>query len=252
MTHLPLSQSARRAVLALATLACALAAGCASAPPDYAAVIAAPDRAAADRQVDERRRQPQLLEFTGVRRGMRVLEMGAGGGYTTELLARVAGPYANVFAQDPPGLMERAKARMDERMASPSMKYVVRVTRAFDDPIPPQTAPLDLITFLFAYHDVPHMSVNRAVMNRKLYEALAPGGVLIVADHSARPGTGTTVGKTLHRIDEAVVREEFEAVGFKLVARGEFLRNPADPRDTVVFRSPVPVDEFVLKFVKPR
>ena len=99
---------------------------------------------------------------------------------------------------------------------------------------------------------ISHMSVNRAVMNRRLYEALAPGGVLIVADHSARPGTGISVGKTLHRIDEAVVREELEAAGFKLAARGEFLRNPADPRDTVVFRSPVPVDEFVLKFVKPR
>jgi predicted methyltransferase len=88
-------------------------------------------------------------------------------------------------------------------------------------------------------------------MNRALYDALKPGGTLVIADHSAQPGAGTGVAKTLHRIEESTLRREIEAAGFKLTAEADFLRNPADVRETIVFRPQTPVDEFVLKFVKP-
>ena len=58
------------------------------------------------------------------------------------------------------------------------------------------------------------MAVDRAQMNRKLFAALKPGGLLIIADHSALPGQGISVGKTLHRIEEAALRQEVEAAGF--------------------------------------
>ncbi len=95
------------------------------------------------------------------------------------------------------------------------------------------------------------MPVDRAEMNRKMFAALKPGGFLVIADHSARPGDGTSVGKTFHRIEESVLRQEIEAAGFKLVAEADFLRHPEDPRDVIVFRPVVPVDEFVLKYQKP-
>ena len=82
------------------------------------------------------------------------------------------------------------------------MKNVVADIRPFDDPVPPEVGDFDLITFLFFYHDTTYMSVDRAEMNRKLFAALKPGGLLLIADHSALPGQGTTVGKTLHRIEE--------------------------------------------------
>ena len=63
-----------------------------SSAQDYAAIIAAPDRADADRQTDQRRDPVKLLAFTGVKSGMTVLDMGAGGGYSTELMARAVGP----------------------------------------------------------------------------------------------------------------------------------------------------------------
>ena len=85
--------------------------------------------------------------------------------------------------------------------------------------------------------------------------ALKPGGLMIVADHSAKPGDGINVARTLHRIEESVLRREVEAAGFKLIEEGNFLRQPQDPRDFSV--QPVtptrpPVDEFVLKFQKPQ
>jgi predicted methyltransferase len=95
------------------------------------------------------------------------------------------------------------------------------------------------------------MPVDRARMNRALFDSLKPGGILVVTDHSAQPGAGTSVAKTLHRIEESALRGEIEAAGFKLVAEGDFLRNPGDMRDAPVFRPQTPVDEFALKFVKP-
>ena len=110
---------------------------------------------------------------------------------------------------------------------------------------------LDLITFFFAYHDITYMEVDRPTMNKKMFAALKPGGFLVIADHSAKAGAGISVAKTLHRIEESTVRQEIEAAGFKLVAEGDFLRHPEDPRDAAVFRPQVPTDEFVLKYQKP-
>jgi predicted methyltransferase len=220
--------------------------------PDYEAIVAAPDRSDGDRQADQRRQPAKMLAFAGVKPGMKVLDMEANGGYSTELLARAVAPDGVVYAQDSAAVIERfVKDKFDLRAQKPAMKNVVHVIRNFDDPVPPDVSGLDLITFFFAYHDITYMEVDRAEMNKKMFAALKPGGFLVIADHSARPGDGTTVGKTLHRIEESALRREIEAAGFKLAAEADFLRHPEDPRDAAVFRPQVPVDEFVLKYQKP-
>ena len=223
----------------------------AQAVPDYAAIVAAPERSDADRETDKRRDPVKLLAFTGVRQGMKVLDMGAGGGYSTELMARAAGPSGKVYGQNAPDLGGRAKERLEARLNTPAMKNVVMLARPFDDPLPADAGDLDLVTFFFYYHDTTYMPVDRAEMNRKLYAALKPGGILVIADHSARPGDGTSVAKTIHRIEESVLRREVEAAGFKLIGEGDFLRHPEDTRDFSVNRPTGPVDEFVLKYQKP-
>jgi len=193
-----------------------------------------------------------MLAFTEVKTGMKVLDMEASAGYSTELLARAVGPSGVVYAQDSAAVIERfVKDKFDIRARKPVMKNVVHVVRDFDDPIPPDVSNLDMITFFFAYHDISYMQVDRAVMNRKMLAALKPGGFLIIADHSAKAGDGISVAKTLHRIEESVVWQEIEAAGFKLVEEGNFLRHPEDPREAAVFRPVVPTDEFVLKYQKP-
>ena len=219
--------------------------------PDFAAVVASPDRSEADRQTDQRRQPARMLAFTGVENGMKVLDMGAGAGYSTELLARSVGAQGVVYAQESAAVMERVKDKFDIRAEKPAMKNVVHLIRNYDDPLPPEVSSLDLITFFFAYHDVTYMPVDRAQMNKKMFAALKPGGFLVIADHSARAGEGTSVAKTLHRIEESTLRQEIEAAGFKLAAEADFLRHPEDPREAVVFRPQVPVDEFVLKYQKP-
>jgi predicted methyltransferase len=223
----------------------------AQATPDYAALIAAPDRSAADRDADKRRDPLPLLQFAAPRPGMTVLDMGAGGGYSTELMARAVAPNGKVYGQFPADGFQKAIDNFNARLKTPAMSDAVADFRPFDDPIAPDMPALDLITFLFYYHDTTYMNVDRAAMDRKMFAALKPGGYLVLADHAAAPGSDISVGKSLHRIDEAVVRKELEAAGFKLVASGDFWRVPGDTRDFSSNRPPSPVDSFVLKYQKP-
>ena len=112
---------------------------------------------------------------------------------------------------------------------------ITAVVQPFEDPAPAELADgkLDLVTLMFNYHDLGFLGVDRAAMNKAIFKALKPGGVFVVADHSGRSGTGISESGTLHRIEEA------------------FLRNPNDPRDKNTPDPPQPKDEFVLKFVKP-
>jgi len=213
------------------------------------AIVAAPDRSEADRRNDVRRKPVEMLSFIGVRTGMVVLDVSAGGGYTSELLARAVAPSGRLYAQTPraPG------ATLAARLLTPAAARIVSVVQPFESPAPAEVGAgnLDLVTVIFNYHDFGAMGVDRARMNAAVFAALKPGGAYVIADHAGRAGTGISESATLHRVEEALVRREAEAAGFRLAAAGDFLRNPADPRDRETPEPQQPKDEFVLKFVKP-
>jgi predicted methyltransferase len=223
----------------------------AQAAPDYAALLAAPDRSDNDRQADKRRDPLPFLQFAAPRPGMKVLDMGAGGGYSTELMARAVAPNGKVYGQNPPDASDKMKTAFEARLASPGMKDAVADAQPFDNPAPAGVNDLDLITFLFFYHDTTYMPVDRVAMDKAMFAALKPGGILVIADHAAAAGQGTTVGKTLHRIDEDTLKQEVQAAGFKLVGEGDFWRNSGDTKDYPSYKKDVPIDNFVLKFQKP-
>jgi predicted methyltransferase len=247
-------------------------------------VIASPDRSPADRTNDLRRKPDGMLAFIGIRPGIVALDLSAAGGYTTELLARSIGPTGKVYGQSRPRDQTRTPPAAPEGNSNPAIAApatppsaplpspvalaqrhdnltragvqaapIVPVARPFEDPFPPEaaTGAVDLVTLMFNYHDLCYLGVDRAAMNRAVFAALVPGGLYVIADHSGRPGTGISESGTLHRIEEAFLRQEVEAAGFKLAASGDFLRNPNDPRDRNTPDPPQPKDEFVLKFVKP-
>jgi len=186
-----------------------------------------------------------------------VAELGAGGGYTTELLARVVGSDGSVYGQNSPFILERfAEKPWSLRLANPVMVGVKRLDRPFDDPFPEDVHELDAVLLVLLYHDTVWMKVDRAKMNRAVFQALAPGGVYGIVDHSAKPGSGVADVESLHRIDEQVVKKEVEAAGFQLAGEADFLRNPEDKRDwnaspRVAAEKRGTSDRFVLKFVKP-
>jgi predicted methyltransferase len=210
------------------------------------AIVAAPDRSEADRQSDGVREPVKLLQFIGAMPGWHVLDMAAGAGYSTELMARAVAPDGKVFAQ-----AGRPSDKLAERLKTPVMANVELILTPADNLSNPSLTSLDLVTFLFGYHDTTFLPVDRAKMDKEIFGALKPGGLLIVADHSAKPEDGANVGKTLHRIAEQTLRSEIEAAGFVFVAEGDFLRHPDDPRETPSSQNPASVDNFILKFRKP-
>ena len=254
-----------------------------------AQIVRNSDRTAADRTNDKRRKPEQMLGFIGIRPGIVAVDISAAGGYTTELLARAIGPSGRVYGQsrprdpnptapptpvmpegnsnpatvptaasaapaDAPRQSTVALAERESSLRSNGVQAapIVALSRPFEDPIPAELAGgVDLVTLMFNYHDLGHLGVDRAAMNKAVFGALKSGGFYIIADHSGRPGTGISESGTLHRVEEAFLRKEVEAAGFKLVDEGDFLRNPNDPRDKNTPDPPQPKDEFVLKFVKP-
>ncbi|HYO55641.1 SAM-dependent methyltransferase [Archangium sp.] len=256
---------------ALLLVACFFLAGCAHRPaPESSsapaalspaavrAIVNAPDRTEADRALDAGRHPAALLEFVGVGPGMKVAELMAGGGYTTELLARAVGPTGVVYGENPKFVLARFYEKpWSERLSRPVNAKVVRVDRELDDPLPPEVTDLDAVVSNIIYHDSVLLKADRAKMNAAVFRALKPGGVYVVLDSSAKPGTGVSDAPTLHRIEEQVVRDEVLAAGFQLAAESDVWRNPQDTRDWSSSPSAAgerrgTSDRFALKFVKPR
>ena len=178
-------------LVALAALTALAAAAMVEVPATVRAAVDAPDRSAADRALDAGRHPVDMLAFFDVRPGMHVAELGAGMGYTTELLARAVGPKGVVYAQNNKFILDRfAEAPWSERLKKPVMKNVVRVDREFDDPLPPEARNLDAVFMVLFYHDTVWMRTDRAKMDRAIFQALKPGGIFGVIDHSAKRARG--------------------------------------------------------------
>jgi predicted methyltransferase len=224
---------------------------------DPAQIVAAPDRDEADRALDPGRKPAALLAFLGVEPGMNVGEIGAGGGYTTELLARAVGPHGRVYAQNAPMILEKfAAGPWAARLAKPVNANVVRLDRELDDPFGPDVKDLDVVVNVLFYHDTVWIGTDRDKMNKAVLDALKPGGLYVIVDHAAKPGAGTSEVQTLHRIDEQTVKDEVAKAGFVLVEEGTFLRNPNDTRDwndspRAAAERRGTSDRFVLKLKKP-
>ena len=220
------------------------------------AAVQAADRSADDRALDAQRKPVELLTFFGIAEGQRVAELGAGGGYTAELLARVVGPSGKVYGQNSKFILERfAEAPWSARLQKPILQNIVRLDTPFDAPFPEDVKDLDAVLMILFYHDTVWQKVDRARMNQAIRAALKPGGVYGIVDHSAADGAGTSVTETLHRIAEKSVVDEVTAAGFELEQTADFLRSPDDTRDW----NPSPKkagerrgtsDRFVLRFVK--
>jgi len=225
-------------------------------PPAVQALVDAADRSEDDKKLDAGRHPGELLAFLGLKPGDRVAELGAGGGYTTELLARAVGPRGRVWGVNNAFIMKFAEKPWGERLKKPGLKNVVRVDKEFDAPLPPDAKSLDAVVINLFYHDTVWMGVDRDKMNKAIFDSLRRGGQYVIVDHSAPEGSGTEDVKTTHRIDELFVLRDVERVGFHHAGSADFLRNQADtrdwndsPRESGERRGTS--DRFVLRFIKP-
>jgi predicted methyltransferase len=233
----------------------ALAAGAAAAPvPAYIkAAVADSKRPAEEIQRDANRKPAEMLVFAGVKPGMKVMDLMAEGGYFTRLFSPAVGPKGWVYAEQPEEFEAFLKGKPAPILKVAADYQNVSVVKS---PINQLTAPeaLDLVWTSQNYHDIKNMkTADTAQVNKAVFNALKPGGLYIVLDHSAPKDSGIADTQTLHRIDEAVVKKEVEAAGFKFVGESNLLRNPKDPRTAIVFDPSIRghTDQFILKFRKP-
>jgi predicted methyltransferase len=211
-----------------------------------AAAVSSPLRLDADRKDDAKHKPAEFLAFAQVKPGMKVLDLVAAGGATSTLLALAVGPAGAVWAQN-----TKPSDKLAARLAAAPMANLHPFVAPFDNPVPADAPLLDLVTINLNYHDIVNTPTDRAAMNRALFAALKPGGMLVVVDNAARAGSGLADTRNLHRIDEAAVVAEVTQAGFRLDARSDYLHVASDPRMLPFFKmNGEPDDKFALRFVK--
>jgi predicted methyltransferase len=243
----------------LVAISCAGSPAWAQAVPAYIArAVADPHRPAEQTARDPARHPSEILVFAGVRPGWRIADFVPGGGYFTRLFADVAGPEGRVWAVIPEQMARACDPSefagthaLEHDPAYPGLRVLVEPAEIFATP-----EPLDLVFSAQNYHDLHDryfegLDVGR--INRAVFRALKPGGVYVVIDHAAEPGSGLRDTERLHRIDAEAIKRELKAAGFVFEAESRILRNPEDDHRLRIFDAQIRgrTDQVVLRFRKP-
>lgn len=163
-----------------------------------AAAVSHPDRIESDRERDVNRHPALVLDFFGIKPGMIVGDMMAGGGYYTEILSRTVGEDGQVYCQNTAiPLRVFADAPLTARLLDNRLANVIRLDTEFEDAGLPTN--LDAALLIRFYHDFEWQKVDRKVFNALVFKSLKPGGVFGVVDHHAKAGVKIVAGKPNRR-----------------------------------------------------
>jgi predicted methyltransferase len=225
-------------------------------PPYVRTAVADPARGQ-DANNDARRKITDVMVFSQVKPGQKVLELIPGSGYFTRVFSSIVGAQGHVYALWP---NEYAKEDADDVAltqkiaADPHYPNVSILTQPAAQLSVPE--PVDIVFTSQNYHDYPDAfmgKVDPVAFDKQVYAALKPGGLFVVIDHVAPAGSGMADTDTLHRIDPAIVKKQVESVGFVLAGESNVLRNPNDPHTIKVFDASIRghTDQFMYRFRKP-
>ena len=240
-----------------------LAASCcfataASAADVYDQAVAHAGRASDDKKRDPVDHPAEVLRLSGIKHGMQVADFLAADGYYSELLSYIVGERGHVLLLNNAPYDKFVNDAWKQRI---ERQHLDNVEHRTIDPANLGLAPasLDAVIMVKVYHDLYWVEpqsgwpkIDVPVVLDQIAAALKPGGILLVVDHSAKAGSGSADAGSLHRIDEAFMRKDFEAHGFKVVRKSDILRHPEDKRDQNSFKGPIVgrTDRFVYVFRK--
>ena len=223
-----------------------------------AQILANPSRIAADQARDLRDLPLEVLGFAGFKSGDRIADVFGGGGYYSEILSNVVGKTGRVQLINNQPYHEYAKADLEPRLASGSLKNV-DYTILPSENMALKASSFDGALIIMAYHDL-YVSdptqgwppIDAAQFIDQIAAALKPGAVLLIVDHAAANGSGKQSTQALHRIDEAFAKADLAAHGFVFEASLEVLRNANDDRSKGVFDPSIKgkTDRFVHRYRK--
>jgi len=242
-----------RALLACSLLAVSVSAHATT--PTIEAALTNADRPETDQKRDADRKPADLIAFAGLKPGDTVADLVPGRGYFTRIFANVVGQGGTVYAVVPSEFdrfVPHAFDGMKTLAAAPAFANVQPVKASIASFT--VAKPLDIAWTSQNYHDIYGMGTDTVLaFDRQVFAALKPGGIFMVIDHVAAPGTDATAPTTLHRIDPDTIRTEVTSVGFQFVGQSPLLRNPQDDHTRPVFDPAIrgKTDQVVLKFRKP-
>lgn len=218
--------------------------------------VAAPGRPADEAALDADRKPVETLLFLGLKPGMDAADLIPGSGYWSEIMAPVA-KSVTALQPDQFGSGETAIAGWSALIQRNS---TVKLARYPFEKFSYAANSFDFAIMNLNYHDLYWESeqfkiprTDPAAYLRNLYAAMRPGGIVGIIDHVGEPGDTRKIVDTLHRIDAAVVRADFEKAGFVLEAESDLLANPEDDHSKIVFDPAIrgKTDRFLMRFRKP-
>ena len=254
-----MSASKRKFAALLVALAFAAGFSNAASADIYDEAVAHAGRSANDQKRDPTDKPAEMLRLAGIKPGMTVADFLAAGGYYSELLSYIVGPKGHVLLLNNAAYDAFSQGSWKTRIEKHHLDNVEHRTIDFAHMDLGDNA-LDAVIMMKVYHDLYWASaedgwpkVDVGPVLDQVVKALKPGGVLLLVDHSAKPGTGSSAAQEIHRIDEAYARKDFESHGLEFVTSSDALRHADDPRDATTWKGPMlgKTDRFVLVFRKP-
>jgi predicted methyltransferase len=247
-------QQPRRRALPVALAALAVLACSAVFADRYDDALTHPGRPADDAQRDAIDHPAEVLRLAGIAPGMQVADFLGAGGYYTELLSALVGPKGHVYLLNNEAFEQWGERGWEKRITHlPNVTHQTIVVEHTGLP----SRSLDAMLLIKVYHDLywrsdegPWPKIDTDATLSEIARVVKPGGILLLVDHSAKPGTGSADAGTLHRIDEQFARRDFEKHGFVFVKSSDVVRRPDDPRDKITYKGEMvgKTDRFVMVF----
>jgi predicted methyltransferase len=220
------------------------------------AAMADPERPEADRARDANRLPMETLTFFRFRDDLRVLELFPGNGWYTRLLGPVLADKGKLYValntrrvapviDETPGLAAVEILEVNELMTSTDKRSVYDLA-----PLSFFVEDLDLVLTFRNVHNL--SDSGRTVLNQAVFEALRPGGLYGVIDHTRRHMEPYRPDNA-RRADPVAVIHETIAAGFEFVGYSTLHYRPQDDLTLEVGDARVAgrTDRFTLLFRKP-
>lgn len=222
----------------------------------YEQSLLQPNRFSNDKIRDKKRKPLDILDFTDIKAGDKIIDLLGGGGYYSELFNYIVGSEGKVYLQNTTLFLRFSKTELEKRLKGNRLKNVIRLDSDFVDMKLP--ANVDIIFIGLSYHDIyverdnKLLTTTREEFFPQILSALKPGGKLVIIDHAAESDTGNSLTTKLHRIDEKWTIKDIESAGFKLINTIDVLRNPNDNYKLDIWNSKVrdKTDRFVHLYKK--
>ena len=210
-------------------------------PANITAAVAAAERIDKDRERDVRDHPAELMNFAGIKPGMKIADVFGGAGYWTELMARAVGPEGHVQLVNNSPYFAFAGKDLTARFEGNRLPNADQITvETCNLKLGSET--YDMIVIFMSYHDLYYVdekdgwpAINASGFLDQLHAALKPDGHLLIVDHAAVAGSGNTAAQNLHRIDEEFAKQDIASHGFKLEKTWDGYRNPGDDLAKLVF-----------------